>query len=341
MKYDVAVIIGRFQPFHEGHKQLFLSALSQAQKLVVVLGSSESARSIRNPWTVSEREEMIQSHFLNDREKLSRVHFVGVRDYFYNNSAWVNEVREKVCRLNPGSPKIALFGHSKDETSLYLEWFPEWTLIESDLISHFHATPMRESFLRSPTSLQTPLAGLTSETQKWLSYFAASPIYQQLQTEQQMIDKYKEDWKSAPFPPVFVTTDAMVLQAGHILLIRRGRSPGKGLWAMPGGFLDPHERLSDCALRELYEETQIDISEQEMRDSFVKVETFDHPLRSLRGRTLTHVHCYKLKGDRLKSVKARDDAAETKWLPVLDLSKMEDQFFEDHFHMISRLLGSM
>lgn len=337
--FDVGVIIGRFQPFHKGHKELFEVALSQAKTLVVVLGSAESARSIRNPWTVSEREDIIQANFINDRPTFQRIHFVAVRDYFYNNQAWVNEVREKVFRVTSSTAKIALFGHSKDETSMYLQWFPEWEYINKEMISDFHSTLVRAPFLRSEKNL-AKITGLTDQTKNWLSYFAQSPTYKELQAEQLMIDKYKDDWKSAPFPPVFVTTDAMVLQAGHILLIRRGRSPGKGLWAMPGGFLDPHERLSECALRELNEETQIDADPNELREAFTKVVTFDHPLRSLRGRTITHVHCYKLKGDRLKSVKASDDAVEVKWLPVLDLAKMEDQFFEDHFHMISRMLGS-
>ena len=337
MKYDVGVIIGRFQPFHQGHKELFEAALAEAQKLVIVIGSSESARSIRNPWTVSEREDIIQSNFIKDRNLTHRIHFVPVRDYFYNNQAWVNEVRQKVFSVSPAQAKIALFGHSKDETSAYLQWFPEWEFINKNLVSDFHATQIRENYLRSG-SAKAP--GVSEETQSILSYFAQSPVFKELQAEQLMIDKYKDEWKSAPYPPVFVTTDAMVLQSGHVLLVRRGRSPGKNLWALPGGFLESHERLNESAIRELYEETQIDIPKQDIEKSLVKVETFDHPLRSVRGRTITHVHCYQLKGDRLMSVRANDDAAECKWVPVLDLSKMEDHFFEDHFHIISRMLGS-
>src|SRR6185312_17484078 len=49
-KADVAVLIGRFQPFHNGHAILLRRALETAPKVVVVLGSSFHARSSKNPF---------------------------------------------------------------------------------------------------------------------------------------------------------------------------------------------------------------------------------------------------------------------------------------------------
>lgn len=43
--------------------------------------------------------------------------------------------------------------------------------------------------------------------------------------------------------------------AGRLLLIRRGQEPGKGLWAVPGGRLEPGEKLRTGAAREAREET--------------------------------------------------------------------------------------
>jgi len=57
------------------------------------------------------------------------------------------------------------------------------------------------------------------------------------------INQYIESWSVAPYPPTFVTVDAVVIQDDHILLIRRERCPGKGLWALPGGFLDQDETI--------------------------------------------------------------------------------------------------
>jgi bifunctional NMN adenylyltransferase/nudix hydrolase len=74
-----------------------------------------------------------------------------------------------------------------------------------------------------------------------------------------MIEKYKESWKAAPFPPTFVTVDAVVVQSGHVLLVKRKAMPGAGLWALPGGFLNQEETLLDGAIRELKEETKIKV----------------------------------------------------------------------------------
>ena len=41
----------------------------------------------------------------------------------------------------------------------------------------------------------------------------------------------------------------------ELLLIRRGRGPGKGLWSVPGGKVEPGETLAEAAVRELAEET--------------------------------------------------------------------------------------
>ncbi len=51
------------------------------------------------------------------------------------------------------------------------------------------------------------------------------------------IERYRAAWKDAPYPPTFVTTDAVVVHSGHLPLACLRAEPGKGLWALPGGFM--------------------------------------------------------------------------------------------------------
>lgn len=348
------VFIGRFQPFHRGHVDVIKQALEVCDRVTVILGSSRSARSIRNPFLASEREEIIRVGLLSSgvsRQDLERLSIKGVRDYFYNTKSWIGEVREKAREM--GVTSYVLFGVEKDATSSYLKWFPDWQRFdhtegmsrEEKTGAVIHATGLREEYLRDADSLLSHKGShigahdLPEGVRDWLKSFSKTATYRMLHEEQKAIDEYRRIWKVAPFPPVFVTTDALVIQAGHILLIQRKKSPGKGLWALPGGFLDPGENLAECAARELFEETEFPLSQEALLSHLKTVKTFDHPMRSTRGRTITHVHHFDLPGDRVSDVKASDDAAQAKWLPVLDVAKMEEEFFEDHFHIIQSFIN--
>jgi bifunctional NMN adenylyltransferase/nudix hydrolase len=157
------------------------------------------------------------------------------------------------------------------------------------------------------------------------------PQYEQMKKEHLAIEKGKKTWGLGPF----ITVDAVVTVSNHVLMVRRGGDVGNGLWAIPGGFLDPRERLLQGAIRELKEETGLAALNSSMEESLKGVAVFDHADRSSRGRTITHAHWFDLgEARQLPLVAGADDAAEAKWIPFTDLPEMEEQFFEDHFSCI-------
>jgi ADP-ribose pyrophosphatase YjhB (NUDIX family) len=94
-------------------------------------------------------------------------------------------------------------------------------------------------------------------------------------------------------------------------------APGRGLWALPGGFLEKRERLLQGALRELKEETGLDMAVVDAVHALREVVVFDHPLRSARGRILTHVHWFDL-AQTPPAVQGADDAERRAGFPLTD-----------------------
>ncbi len=115
------------------------------------------------------------------------------------------------------------------------------------------------------------------------------------------------------YPRPAVTVDCVVFglqeQRLRVLLIRRGRPPFEGQWALPGGFVDMDEDLEASARRELQEETGL-------RDIFLEqLYTFGMPGRDPRGRTIS-VAYYALVNTVNHPPRADDDAAEAEWVDV-------------------------
>lgn len=63
------------------------------------------------------------------------------------------------------------------------------------------------------------------------------------------------------FGPVAAVGALIVNQDQQLLLVRRARDPGKGLWGLPGGFVDRGETVEGALAREVMEETQLEILE--------------------------------------------------------------------------------
>lgn len=331
-EYEYAVFIGRFQPFHNGHLEIVQAALKKAKKLIVVVGSARSGRTIKNPWTFQERVNMIRGSV---PEVAERLHFVPIRDYYYNDQLWLSELHQKVREITDNCDAVALVGQYSDDSSYYLNMFPQWDFIPVNTVHKNHATEIRSKYFEGtydysnvPVYVQSVMKAYSSDIQ--------IENFSNLKEEYDFTKKYKESWSNAPYVPTFVTTDAVVVQSGHVLLVRRKFNPGKGKWALPGGFLKTGERILDGAIRELYEETKLLVPKEVTRAHIVdEPHVFDYPGRSLRGRTITHAICVKFKDDyHLPECRAADDADKAQWVPIGDLKLMEEDFFEDHLSII-------
>lgn len=120
------------------------------------------------------------------------------------------------------------------------------------------------------------------------------------------------------FPRAALTVDAIVYantdDVPHILLIRRGIQPFKGRCALPGGFVNINELLETACIRELKEETGLEVEKMN------QFKAFDAIGRDPRHRTISVVYSSQL--PEKVEVKGGDDAAHAEWFPVQALPEM-------------------
>lgn len=344
-RFDYVIFVGRFQPFHHGHQFIVDHALSQGEKLLLLIGSCSKPRTIKDPWTYAERVDMIRSSLPNYS---ARIAYGALYDTLYNDEQWVRSVQEEVARLirqdgkEPLQCKIALIGHDKDLSSYYLRMFPQWARLALPNHEGLSATMIRHAWLNDEEGDSEKLINnVPSAVSNCLAAFKATPVYKTLVDEFHFIRRYKASWEKAPYPPTFVTVDAILVHSGHVLMIRRRAEPGKGLWAWPGGFVNQNETLLEACLRELREETRLKIPAPVLKGSIKGQHVFDHPDRSMRGRTITHAFFFEFPSGELPEIRGADDADKAVWMPLSDFFEMRASLFEDHFDMGVYFLGTV
>lgn len=333
LKYDYVIYIGRFQPFHDGHLKAVQQALRIGKHLIILVGSAFASPSIRNPFPFEMRRKLISETL----KPFGEFTILPVPDFFYSDNNWLAHIQGLIGTVTNPSDKIALIGHKKDHSSYYLDLFPKWDFIPVSDPDILDATSVRYKYFENSASIKK--ARVSSTTKSILDQFSSTSEYKHLSEEYQEIRKYQELWLAAPYPPIFVTTDAVVTCCGYVLLIKRKSYPGKGLLALPGGFINPNELLEEGCLRELREETKIKIPLPVLKGSITSRGVFDHPLRSVRGRTITHAFYIELKDKELPKVKGSDDAESASWFPLSEVLSHPELCFEDHGQIIESFVG--
>lgn len=306
------IFIGRFQPVHEGHIASLVEAAKQVETLLIFVGSVNLCRSIKNPWTYAERAHMITTKL---RPYCTNFKIVPLNDYRYDDNQWKTDVFQTAKHLDAVDP--VLFGHGKEGND-YLTWFPNWEYVNINAVHNICATDVRKQMFES-CSTDLPVNVMND----W-DYF---------QRERALFSEY-------PYPESLNLNcgDAVVTCDNHVLLVKRKRAPGADTWALPGGHKNTNETFLECAIRELFEETQIAYDEKFIRFCVRNTQLFDDPSRS-HGipRATLAVHVVIPPMEPLPLVFAADDAAACRWIPI-DEALNNYQLFDDHAAIISKML---
>jgi len=120
-----------------------------------------------------------------------------------------------------------------------------------------------------------------------------------------------------------LTVDGVWIRREKVLLVRRGRKPFMGRWALPGGFVNPDETVEHAVVREVQEETGLHSSVRGI------VGVYSGPNRDPRGPTTTVAFYLAGRGGPPSGA---DDAAEARWVRVNEAAGLafdHDQILTD------------
>ena len=375
MKY---VYIGRFQPFHKGHKaivDLTVKMMKPGDTFTIIIGSADQQETERNPLSASQRKEMLSTELEG-----YPVTILTINDSPYNYDLWIERLCAKMLGFKSathddflekqedfikGFSNICIVGMENveeyiDRITKYYTYAPtehfnlginSHIFSELDTQTSVHGSSIR-AFIRAndgrcPRRFYSDIKDFVSE--KVLAYLKTVNFPLIVYNAYTKGINYAES-TGCKYNYCFMTVDNIVFDKflDQVLLIKR---KDNGKLAIPGGFAEPYMNMKDNALRELEEETSI--TAKMLKDAFVKIDELeptliDAPYRDPRSshkcNFVSAVYVWQSKVDALKNfipyIKAGDDAVDTVWLSKEECEDLPAwRFHADHKKIICKLLG--
>lgn len=367
MKY---VYIGRFQPFHKGHKaivDLTVKMMKPEDTFTVIIGSSDQQETERNPLSYIQRIEMLK----RELKEYPFIQIEHINDSPYNYDYWVRTlctmfIGQAIFYMNSNSLKdVCIVGMENVEE--YVEHINSFfrgdtgiqyhKFTEEDTGVSVHGSAIRQlvkketesgDFELSPT-FYDDIKDMVSD--KVLDYLKWVDFQNIIWKAYDYSAKYAKT-TGCKYNSCFVTVDNIVYDrvSDRVLLIKRGDN---GKYAIPGGFAEPYMSARENALRELQEETNI--SKQDLIEAHVDMDVsgviIDAPYRDPRSSSkcnfVSIVYVWSQRdfssyhfGELMKKAVAGDDAVNLVWLSRQDIEDTPAWFLHaDHKKILCKLLN--
>ena len=375
MKY---VYIGRFQPFHKGHKaivDLTVKMMKPGDTFTIIIGSADQQETEHNPLSASQRKEMLSIELEGYPVTISTIN-----DSPYNYDLWIEHLCAKMLGF-----KSATYDDFLEKQEDFIKGFSNICIVGMenveeyiDRIIKYYAYAPTEHFnlginshIFSELDTQTSIHGSSIRAfiraddgrcpkrfYSDIKDFVSEKVLAYLKTVNFPLIVYNAYIKGinyaastgCKYNSCFMTVDNIVFDKflDQVLLIKR---KDNGKLAIPGGFAEPYMNMKDNALRELEEETSI--TAKMLKDAFVKIDELeptliDAPYRDPRSshkcNFVSAVYVWQSKVDALKNfipyIKAGDDAVDTVWLSKEECEDLPAwRFHADHKKIICKLLG--
>lgn len=311
----LGLVIGRFQPLHNGHISLINKALEENDKVLVLIGSANKLPDFKNPFSAEQRFNFVYQEFPENPQLLIQT----LNDYDTDDE-WVQEVTARSLSFEEDPTQVMFYCNPKDE-----EWY-------------------RRNFLFPVTTVNTVDVSATYIRALWYAQdegFWEQHVPDHVKESMNNHDKFLElqrEYSSTstmavrktmqhPFNnPMEPVSFAVIIQEGKVLVGKRVGPRGAGQFGLPGGFVENTETTLDAAIRETQEELGINLKALITQGQAVcMAQAVSENLRDLGARTLGVNYLFVVKPDvELKLELDLDETSEAKWVPMMDVC--EDKY---------------
>lgn len=111
-KYSHGITVGRYRPYHKGHRYLHRKMLSECSRITIILGSAQEEDTFKNPFTIEEVKDMIKN-CLSKYDK--RINFISVKD-INNIDKWSLHILKSIK-----DPVDAYYAGTKEDATPFLK----------------------------------------------------------------------------------------------------------------------------------------------------------------------------------------------------------------------------
>ncbi len=323
----VGLVIGRFQPLHNGHVALIQKAMDDNDVVLVLVGSQNKLTDYRNPFDIETRLGLLKEHF----NQYDKMYFKGMDDY-PNDEQWVEDVISRVNTINDNPTATTVYTSEKDEDFYRTNFIYN---VEVSPSKGLNATDIRASVYDGKSTMYVNLPSeVVDYVEQWKTTIEYNRLYNEfyLCTESKLAATEAHAY-SNPIEPV---AHAMVIQGDKVLLVKRSGVRGNGQWALPGGYIQHTETTRAGALRELKEETSVDLLTQPRAAEVAFA--VEENMNGLSTRTIGFNYCYAVHPEETLDIVAGDDAQDVQWFPLEDVANGDMPLFYNHTTVIRRLL---
>jgi ADP-ribose pyrophosphatase YjhB (NUDIX family) len=131
------------------------------------------------------------------------------------------------------------------------------------------------------------------------------------------------------------TVGILLIYSGKVCLAKRNHNPGKGLWAIPGGFVEREENSEQALRREVKEELNLDIEISNL-DKYLGSYNLPYTFQEQLYNTLFTIFIYEINKVELQTIKINEENSDLKFFDTTEVQELENsnQLFQNNFKII-------